>query len=109
MVRAVGARVGADTLVVLVPSECLLGALPFYTGRIPQYSHDVARLPQQLAQSDARFLLAPLDLREQVAAALGAGAALQETWTADNDDYALFALSPAVAESRDPSSHLMSN
>ena len=107
MVRAVGARVGAETLFVLSPSECLLGALPFYTGRIPQYSRHVAELPRLLAQSSAHFLLAPLPMRDKIAAELGSGAELEQTWTADDDGYALFALSPAVAASQDPSSHLM--
>jgi 4-amino-4-deoxy-L-arabinose transferase-like glycosyltransferase len=109
MVRAVGARVGAEPLLVFRPSESLIGAFPFYTGRIPLQSHRLAELERQLAQSDARFLLAPLSLRDAIAAELGTGAALEKTFTADNDDYALFALSPAVATSQDPPSHLMPN
>jgi 4-amino-4-deoxy-L-arabinose transferase-like glycosyltransferase len=111
MARAVGERVGGEPLFLLGPEESLRGAIPFYTGRIPAHSGDSSRLGQQLAQSGARFLLAPLWLREQIAAELGSGAALEETWTAAGDGYALFVISPAVAESRDPSppAHLMPN
>lgn len=111
MARAVGERVGGERLFVLGPEESLLGALPFYTGRIPAHSRDSSRLGEQLAQSGAHFLLAPMFLREQIATELGSGAALEQTWTAAGDDYALFAISPAVAESRDPATpaHLIPN
>ncbi len=102
MARAVGQRTGAETLVVLLPEESVLGALPFYTGRIPAYSYDPDQLALQVAQSRARFLLAPLPLRERITAELGSSAVLQETWHAADDDYALFAISPEVATSLSP-------
>ena len=78
MARAVGERVGSQRLFVLGPEESLLGAIPFYTGRIPAISRGTDRLAQRLAESRARFLLAPMFLREQIAAGLGSAAVLQE-------------------------------
>jgi hypothetical protein len=100
LARGVDARVGAEGLFVLWPEECVLGALPFYTGRIPVHSRDADRLAFQLAQSRSRFLLAPLFLRERITAELGSGALLQETWKTNEDhEYGLFAVPPEVAAS----------
>jgi 4-amino-4-deoxy-L-arabinose transferase-like glycosyltransferase len=107
MARAIGARVGAEQLLVLRPSECLLGALPFYTGRIPLHSGKLEQVRKQLAQGDARFLLAPMDLRDRIASELADEAALAQTWTADDDDYVLFAITPAVALTHQRSPGLM--
>ena len=111
MARAVGERVGNEALFLLAPDEALRGAIPFYTGRIPVHSGDPSRLGEQLAQNGARFLLAPTWLQQQIEAQLGSSAALEQTWTAAGDDYALFVISPAVAEALDPSppAHLMPN
>jgi 4-amino-4-deoxy-L-arabinose transferase-like glycosyltransferase len=109
MVRALDERVGSDTVIAVSPSESLLGALAFYEGRIPLVSHDLGELDRQLAQSDARFVLAPIELREPIAAALGGEATFDETLTSDNDDYVLFAVSPTVAKSQVTPSQLMSN
>lgn len=109
MARAVGARVGAEQLLVLRPSESLLGALPFYTGRIPLHSGQLEQVRQQLTQGDARFLLAPTALRERISSELAGEAALAQTWTADDDDYVLFAISPTVAVTHHPTPDLMPN
>ena len=92
----------SKTLFVLSPSESLLGAPPFYTGRIPLVSRDVGELPPRLSESGTRFLLAPEPVRERIAAVLGARAVLDQTWTVDDHGYALFAVAPAVATSRQP-------
>jgi 4-amino-4-deoxy-L-arabinose transferase-like glycosyltransferase len=99
MVHAVAERIGNEPLLVLGPEESLLGAIPFYMGRIPVHSHTTERLAQQIAESRARFLLAPLFLREQITAELGEGAALQETWKAADDDFGLYAIRAEVAAS----------
>ena len=97
MARAVDERAGADPLLLLQPEECVRGAFPFYTGRIPPFSRDADRLAEQLAESRTRFLVAPLSLRDQIAAELGSGAVLEQIWTADDDEYGLFAVRPEVA------------
>jgi 4-amino-4-deoxy-L-arabinose transferase-like glycosyltransferase len=100
MARGVGERVGAETLFLLSPEECVLGALPFYAGRIPAYSREPDQLVEQLAQSRARFLLAPMFLGDRVAAQLGGSAVLTQTWTTHEDhEYGLFEVSPEVAAS----------
>jgi hypothetical protein len=87
---------------VFWPEECLLGAIPFYTGRIPAHSRDHDRLAPLLAQSGARHVLAPLAMRATITAALGGRAELEETWTADHDEYGLFSVPPEVATSLAP-------
>ncbi|HKA15277.1 MAG TPA: glycosyltransferase family 39 protein [Myxococcota bacterium] len=111
MARAVGERAGADPLLLLLPEECVLGAFPFYTGRIPAVSRDADRLAEQIAQRGTRFLLAPLALRNRIATELGSGAVLEEAWSAGDDDYGLFAVHPDVAASLAPAgnSDLMQN
>jgi 4-amino-4-deoxy-L-arabinose transferase-like glycosyltransferase len=102
MSRAVAERVGAGPLVVFWPEERVLGALPFYTGRIPVHSREIDRLAPLLAQSHARFLLAPLSMRDPIAAALGNRAVLEASWEAAGDEYGLFAVSPEVTASLPP-------
>src|SRR6185436_14612006 len=85
MASTLAARIGKESLFVVRPTESLLGAIPFYTGRIPRSSRNVAELPRDLAGSGARFLLAPLSLRDSIAAELGPGATVEETLTADDD------------------------
>jgi 4-amino-4-deoxy-L-arabinose transferase-like glycosyltransferase len=109
MAREVGARVGDEPLLVLLPEECLLGALPFYTGRIPAHSRDLYRLAQQVAQARARFLLAPLPLRERITAELGTATLLQ-SWTEDEGhEYALFSVPAELAASLGPAPALIPN
>jgi 4-amino-4-deoxy-L-arabinose transferase-like glycosyltransferase len=100
MARAVGERVGDAQLFVLQGEECLLGALPFYTGRIPMNSRDPDQLAQQLVRTGARFLLAPSSLRERVARELGGGRVPLATWTAyEGHVYELFEVPPELATS----------
>jgi 4-amino-4-deoxy-L-arabinose transferase-like glycosyltransferase len=100
--RAVAERVGPGPLFVFWPEECLLGAIPFYTGRIPLHSRDVDRLAPLLAQSGARHVLAPLPMRDTITSALGGRAVLEQTWKANDDEYGLFSVAPEVATSLAP-------
>jgi 4-amino-4-deoxy-L-arabinose transferase-like glycosyltransferase len=103
MARGVGERVGTQPLFVLLPEECVLGAIPFYTGQIPHHSRDADRLAQQLAASQSRYLLAPLFLREQISTQLGPAAVLEQSWTTEEDhQYGLFAIPPEVASETPP-------
>jgi 4-amino-4-deoxy-L-arabinose transferase-like glycosyltransferase len=92
MAREVAARVGDEPLLVLLPEECVLGALPFYTGRIPAHSHDLDRLDQQVAQARARFVLAPVSVRDRITAELGDPVVVQSWTEYEGHEYALFAV-----------------
>jgi len=99
LARAVAEQVGDSPFVLYHPQESLLGALPFYAGRIPPYSHELAAIAPLLDRSGARFVLAPISAREELARALGGRAALVATWKAVREEYGLFAVAPAVPAS----------
>jgi hypothetical protein len=92
MARAVGERVGDAPLVVFQPSEALLGALPFYAGRIPPYAHELAELATIVARSDARYVLAPVTAYDALVGALGRPAVLEASWKAKRAELGLFAI-----------------
>jgi 4-amino-4-deoxy-L-arabinose transferase-like glycosyltransferase len=90
MAREVGERVGDDRLFTLV-GEGAVGALLFYTGRIPIDGRPVDGLARQLEQSGARYLLTTAGQRDLVADELGGAAPLQ-SWVVDRNEYLLYAI-----------------
>jgi 4-amino-4-deoxy-L-arabinose transferase-like glycosyltransferase len=90
--RGVGEHTGGEPLLALSLDEGMLGALSFYAGQVPARVGEPDRLAQQIAEREARFVLAPLWLRDRIAADLGPSVAVEQTWHAHGDDYALFGI-----------------
>ena len=101
MSRAVAARVGDAPLVLFRPQESLLGALPFYTGRIPPHGYEIAAVPALIDRTGARFLLAPTDAGAELARVLGDRTTLAARWKAAREEYGLFAVAPATDPAAD--------
>jgi 4-amino-4-deoxy-L-arabinose transferase-like glycosyltransferase len=101
--RAVGERIGSEPLLVLWLEEGLLGALPFYTGRIPVRVDAPGALAREAASAGSAFALVPVWMSDRVAAEVGSKAVVEQSFDADDQRYVLYSIahltpiSPPVA------------